>query len=68
MKYMLFLYESRTLIPMGSYTSEKEAIEQIMHHLDSIGFKSYYQRSYGKNPKVYDFGSHTTFFHIYEVE
>lgn len=68
MKYMLFLYESNTLTPMGTYPYEKEAIGRIMQYLDSIGFKSYYQRYYKKNPKICDFGSHTTFFHIYEVE
>lgn len=67
MKYKLWLYENRTLFPIGVFNSEEEVNTTIMKYLDDIGFKSYYQRRYGNNPIKVDFGSHTRFFYIYEV-
>ena len=67
MKYLLFLKEFDTLTPMGEFKSEEEIDKKINEYIQSINFKSYYFRSHGKNPKVCDFGSHTMFFHIYEV-
>ena len=67
MKYKLYLYENRTLFPMGVFDSREEINAIIMRYLDEIGFKSYYQRWYSNNPMKVDFGSHTRFFYIYEV-
>lgn len=67
MRYLLFLKESDTLTPMGEFKTEKEVNKKINEYIQSINFKSYYFRYHGKNPKIYDFGSHTKSFHVYEV-
>lgn len=68
MDYKLMLYKSREEAPLGTLDTLDEVREFIVSHLEHVGFKSYYQRWYQKNPIICDFGSHHTFFHVYEVE
>lgn len=68
MAYKLMLYKSREETPLGTFDTLDEVREFIVSHLEHVGFKSYYQRWYQKNPMICDFGSHHTFFHVYEVE
>ena len=64
MDYKLMLYKSREEAPLGTF----DTLDEVVSHLEHVGFKSYYQRWYQKNPMICDFGSHHTFFHVYEVE
>lgn len=47
--------------------NESEAMKSISKFLDEHKFKSYYTRMWRKNDHiVYDVGSHTEFFHLYD--
>ena len=48
----------------------EEAHKQIKNFLDEHNYKSYYTRSWKPQPwhTVFDVGSHTEFFHLYDEE
>lgn len=68
MKYMLMYGSHGSVVGVGLYNNEEQARKAMMDYLDRLDFKSYYQRYWGDNPKICDFGSHTSFFYLYDRE
>lgn len=52
---------------IASVSDEKEAFTEIHKFLKDHNYKSYYTRSWlvDSDHKVFDVGSHTEFFHLY---
>lgn len=48
--------------------TDKEVLTHIKNfiHSKNPNFQIYYYRTWGTNPVVYDVGSHTEFFHLYQ--
>ena len=53
---------------VASVNTEQEAYKQMTDYVKSLNpnFKIHYVRSWGENPKVFDVGSHSEFFHLYD--
>lgn len=66
MRYMLMYRSPGSMIGVGLYNNEGQARRAMMNYLDRLHIKSYYQRYWGDNPKICDFGSHTSFFYLYD--